>query len=184
MALDRPRARFRLFHALAPATLLIVGPLLWFEDGWGPTKRALTYTSRFPEMVAWLAEQHRERSGRREVLLVDRRDCDMWRYYAGVSPRLAPLRPALAGFDVRCVPNDKRLLKTTLRTLRSEDAPVWVLFNVRRVTKVAIEAAHREADVLAKGATAGHTAIGFVPRGGDAGARARQPPRPATRRTR
>lgn len=184
MAFDGPRVRFALFQALAPATLLVVAPLLWFEDGWGPTKRALTYTSRFPEMVVWLAEQHRERSGQREVLLVDRKDCDMWRYYAGVSPRLAPLRPALAGFDVRCVPNDKRLLKTTLKTLRSGESPVWVLFSVREGTKAVLEAAHGEADVLAKGATTGHTAIGFVPRGNDAGARALRPPAPTTRRPR
>ena len=162
MALERPRTRFRVFHALSPAALLVVIPLLWFEDGWGATKRGMTYTTRFPEVVVWLAKQRRERSGRPEVLLVDRRSCDMWRYYAGLNPELAPLRPALRGFEMRCVSNDRSLVRATKKTLRSEEPPVWALFNVRQVTKAAIEAAKQEATVSAQKSVTGHTAIAFV----------------------
>ena len=57
LSFDRDRRRVSRAWALVPALVLLVIPMLFFEDGWPRTKRGFTQTSAFPKAIVWLAKQ-------------------------------------------------------------------------------------------------------------------------------
>jgi hypothetical protein len=140
MALDWRTERFRVFSALFPATLLVIAPLLFLQEGWGPPKHGLAYNSRFSEAVVWLAKQAAARRVRDEPLLIDRRSCDSFRYYVYFNPRLAPFRRRLEkAFVVTCIDRDPQMPRVVAETLESDPPRFWVLFNLRQRTRQALD---------------------------------------------
>jgi hypothetical protein len=159
MAVDRPRRRWPAVTSLIPAAVVVVIPYLWFESGWGPTKRALTYPSEFPGTVVWLAEQRHKKP---ELLLVDRKSCDSWRYYVKYGAETSHLEPKLERlYRMKCIDDDSRLDDAVRDALKSDERPIWVLFNIRTKTKPVIRAARRRAEIIARTTSGRHTAMAF-----------------------
>ena len=170
MAFNRPPKRWRAVTSLIPAAVLILIPILWFEDGWGPTKRALTYTSRFPETLVWLAEQRHEKSGP-QLLLVERKSCDPWRYYSRYNAKTSHLGPKLERlYRMQCIDDDSRIDKAVALALKSDERPIWILFNIRTKTKPILKSLRLRAEIITKFRAYGHTAmaLGGPPKKGHA----------------
>lgn len=161
MAVDRPRKHWRAVTSLIPAAVLVVIPVLWFERGWGPTKRALTYESRFPETVVWLAKQHALGSVPQR-LLVDRKNCESWRYFVNYGSETSKYRSRLERlYRMECVDDDSHLDEVVAAALKTDERPIWVVFSIRAKTKPVIKAARRQAEILARTTAGRHTAIAF-----------------------
>jgi hypothetical protein len=127
-ALDGRALRTRSAWGLIPASLLVVIPLLFFEDRWPPTKRALTQTSKYPELLAWLARQAPKHPGpERQVVVLARSSCDAWRYYVEYHPIWRHLRPTMERhFETRCVRDHAALQDALKRALATSSRPVWL----------------------------------------------------------
>ncbi len=158
-ALDRSGKRWRALTSLIPAAVLVVIPFLWFEKGWGPSKRALTYTSQFPAVLEWLAQQRHDNA---ERLLVDRKSCDPFRYYSKYGSETKHLAPKLEKlYRMECIEDDSALDAVVEQALKSDERPLWILFNIRTKTKPVIKSMRRQAEIITRAAAARHTAIAF-----------------------
>jgi len=169
MSFDRPSLRWPAVRALIPASVLILIPIFWFENGWGPTKRALTYTSQFPEVVVWLSEQPYAKGRPPATLLIDRKSCDPWRYYVEFNPTTSRLRRKLErAYRARCIDSDGRLGDAVMSALDTEERPLWLLFNIRTRTKPVIASVKDRAEIVSRATRGRHTAIalGNAPRKG------------------
>jgi hypothetical protein len=77
-------------RALAPVFLLVLVPLALFERSWHEHKRAFTYDSTFPRALDWLAAKEPvSPTAPPELVLLDRRSCDPFRYYTKYNERVA-----------------------------------------------------------------------------------------------
>jgi hypothetical protein len=161
MAFDRPSQHWRAVTSLIPAAVMVVIPLVWFERGWGETKRALTYTSRFDQAVVWLAKQRHER-GDPQLLIADRKSCDPWRYYTKYNPETSHLGPKLERlYRMQCIEDDTLLADAVAKALGTDERPIWVLFNIRARTQPIIKSAKRQAVIIARTTAPRQTAIAF-----------------------
>jgi hypothetical protein len=128
MAFDEANPRRRPFGAIVPTTLLLVIPFFFFEDGWPPTKRALTRISEYPEVLEYLAERAPEPPAERQTLLLGRGNCDPWKYFLRYHPRTKPLRARLeAGFEVHCIETKEALMPTLNQLTTSPTRPTWLV---------------------------------------------------------
>jgi hypothetical protein len=132
MAFDGPTEQERRFEAIAPAAVLLVIPLLFFEDGWPPTKRALTMISEYPSVLAFLAERAPKPPAERQTLVLARRNCEQWRYFLRYHPKTRHLRARLeAGFEPHCVEPSEELVPALDRLTTSETRPTWLVSTLR-----------------------------------------------------
>jgi hypothetical protein len=132
MAFDEASPVRRPFGAIMPAAVLIVVPLLFFEDDWPPTKRALTFTSEFPAVVEYLAANAPEPPAPRQHLILGRGTCPPWKYYLKYYPKTRHLRARLdAGYDARCLSTKEELDLTLNRLTTSSTTPTWLVRGIK-----------------------------------------------------
>jgi len=90
MAFDFRAAEQSSWRALAPALLLVLLPLALFERSWHEHKRTFTYDSTFPRALEWLAaKEPASPAAPPELVVLDRRSCDPFRYYTQYNQRVA-----------------------------------------------------------------------------------------------
>jgi hypothetical protein len=132
MAFDETTPRRTPIGATVPATILIVVPLLFFENGLPPTKRALTFVSEFPTIVEYLAKYAPEPPGPRQHLILGRGTCFSWKYYLRYYPKTRHLRTKLeAGFDAQCLMTKEELDPTLDRLTTSSTTPTWLVRGIK-----------------------------------------------------
>jgi hypothetical protein len=89
-AFDARSAERSTWRALAPVLALVFLPLALFERSWHEHKRLFTYDSTFPRALDWLAAKEPVSPGAPpELLVLDRRSCDPFRYYTRYNQRVA-----------------------------------------------------------------------------------------------
>jgi hypothetical protein len=136
MALEESSTRRRPIEATVPASVLIVIPLLFFEDDWPPTKRALTFISEYPAVLEWLAERAPESPAGRQTLILGRGTCPPWKYFLKYHPKTRHLRPRLeGGFDVLCLKTKEELDPTLNRLTTSSSRPTWLVRGLKEPQK-------------------------------------------------
>ncbi|HTQ08242.1 MAG TPA: hypothetical protein VMI54_30520 [Polyangiaceae bacterium] len=128
----RPRANAT-WRELVPVSVLVVLPLVLFERSWHEHKRTFTYDSTFPQALAWLASKDPiSPAAPPELVVLDRRSCDPFRYYTRYSPRVS--RRVLAAiarkYVVKCSTDDKLLPRDLLA-----EGTVGRRFTVLHVTR-------------------------------------------------
>jgi hypothetical protein len=132
MALDQASPQRRPFATIVPGSLLIVIPFFFFEDGWPPTKRAMTRVSEFPAVLEWLAERAPAPPAERQTLLLARGNCDPWRFFSKYHPRTKSLRSRLeAAFEVQCIEGREALVPTLNRLTTSPTRPTWLVHGLK-----------------------------------------------------
>ena len=132
MAFDETIPRRAPIGATIPAAVLIVAPLLFFEDGLPPTKRAMTFVSEFPTIVEYLAKNAKEPPGPRQHLILGRGTCSSWKYYLRYYPRTRHLRAKLeAAFDAQCLMTKEELDPTLNRLTTSSTTPTWLVRGIK-----------------------------------------------------
>jgi len=86
MALDAPRARTSRWPALVPAFVLVVLPLVLFDRWWNQRKMSLGYDTDLPLVLEALTTREPPPAEGRVILLLSRRSCDTYEYYATTHP--------------------------------------------------------------------------------------------------
>lgn len=112
MALDARSNRASMWRAAAPALLLVFLPLAVFERRWHQHKQSGTYDSTFPKAIEWLAAAKPvSPSAPPEIVILDRRSCDPWRYYLTYHPKVARRNAAdiKRKYIVKCSVDDNNL---------------------------------------------------------------------------
>ena len=90
MAVDGRAGQHSVWRVLCPALLLVYVPLALFEQRWHAHKQTFTYDSTFPRVIDWLvAAKSLSPGGPPEIVILDRRSCDPWRYYTTYHPRVS-----------------------------------------------------------------------------------------------
>jgi hypothetical protein len=128
-ALDFEGSRKRPVAAVLPAALLLVIPLLFFEDRWPPIKRTLTRPSSFRQVLEWLAKRPPPASpANRQILLLGRGYCDPWKYYLKYHPETRYMRSRLEQtYDVRCLRKRDPVLEHLRAAVSSSTDTTWLL---------------------------------------------------------
>lgn len=117
--------------ALIPATLLVLLPFAVLDRSWNERKRALTYDTDMPLMIKALTEREPPRDGEdKAILILSRRTCDTYEYYATLNPGTRKYRKALRKtFDVRCTKSSEEL-ESALSELVPSEGHAWLLTDV------------------------------------------------------
>jgi hypothetical protein len=84
MAFDVPDAARRRWLAPIPTLIVVLAPLLVFEQVWHARKQAFTYDSRMPKLMERLVALRQPHG--RAPLILDRRSCPPWRFYSRFHP--------------------------------------------------------------------------------------------------
>jgi hypothetical protein len=109
---DVSPSRRSLLGEFAPVLVLVVLPLALFERSWHERKRVFTYDSTFPRALELLAAMPPAAAAAPpELVVLDRRSCDPWRYYTTYHPRVsARVSAAIAQkYVVKCAVKDTDL---------------------------------------------------------------------------
>jgi hypothetical protein len=116
------------FYSALPALIIIILPLFVFERVWHAKKMYLTYDSRFQEIVARLAYVRRLGDGEKEVLILDRRSCDPYRFYTEFHPSGRKVRPILEQrYIARCLTDEASVPATLLES--PKERPQWIVLH-------------------------------------------------------
>jgi hypothetical protein len=118
MALDGRSGRTSVWRALAPTLILVFLPLALFERRWHAHKQSGTYDSTFPRAINWLIDARPiSPSAPREIVILDRRSCDPWRYYTEYHPKMRQRAAAdiKRKYIVKCSANDDDLPRDLLQ---------------------------------------------------------------------
>jgi hypothetical protein len=132
--------------SLAPAAVLVIAPLLFFERDWHAHKRVFAYDGFFPDVVRDLAATVRaDPAEGSDTLLLSWRLCSQWEYYTGVHPKASRYRKALdSHFVTTCLP-DAELARQWHPALRAKGR-VWLVLD-EKVAPAFIDAASQRAEV-------------------------------------
>jgi hypothetical protein len=119
--------------ALVPTVVLVLAPLFLFEKTWHSRKRTFTHTSALPRVIKRLAQQPVPRSGRKELLLLDRRSCEPWDYYTLHHPVVGPkYREQIEqAFEIRCVRKEPDM-PDAIRAGTATHGRVWTVLHTPR----------------------------------------------------
>jgi hypothetical protein len=112
LALDARSNRESMWRAAVPALVLVFLPLAVFERRWHAHKQSGTYDSTFPKAIEWLAAAKPvSPSAPPEIVILDRRSCDPWRYYMTYNPKVARRNTAdiKRKYIVKCSTDDNNL---------------------------------------------------------------------------
>lgn len=112
MTFDARPAEDSTWRALAPVLVLVLLPLAFFERSWHEHKRTFTYDSTFPRALDWLAAKEPvSPTAPPEVVVLDRRSCDPFRYYTQYNERVARRVAGVIArkYVVKCSSADERL---------------------------------------------------------------------------
>ena len=129
--------------SLVPAAVLVVAPLLFFEQDWHARKRAFAYDGFFPDVVHDLAATIRADPARGlDTLLLSGRICPQWEYYTGIHPQAHRYRKALDSFFVTSCAKDPELARRWRMSLRTQPR-VWVVLDDKVAPAFLAEASQR-----------------------------------------
>ena len=135
MAFERSGAPRRSVFELVPASILVLIPLLVFEQGWGSTKRGLTYVSRFADVVEYFARRAPKRGKPKQIIILARGYCDPWRYYLEFHPEVSRFKKRIdRGYEARCIHDRTELGSALLAATTSPKVPTWLVRNEATVT--------------------------------------------------
>jgi 4-amino-4-deoxy-L-arabinose transferase-like glycosyltransferase len=112
MALDLPGATTRRWFAVVPGVVLVFVPLAVGDPYWNARKRFLAHDADFADVIKALAELERPpRHGKRTPLILGRRVCPMYDYYATVHPETSEKYAKLLErtFDMHCFKTNEAL---------------------------------------------------------------------------
>jgi hypothetical protein len=118
MAVDGRSGRASVWRALAPALLLVFLPLAVFERRWHKHKQSGTYDSTFPRAINLLIDARPiSPTAPPEIVILDRRSCDPWRYYTEYHPKMRQRAAAdiKRKYVVKCSTDDDELPQDLLR---------------------------------------------------------------------
>jgi hypothetical protein len=128
MAFERSGASRRPLFDLLPASILVLIPLLVLEQGWGPTKRGLTYVSRLADVVEFFASHAPKRGKPKQIILLGRGYCEPWRYYLELHPEVSRFKKKIErGYEARCIHEKAELGGALLAATTSSTVPTWVI---------------------------------------------------------
>jgi hypothetical protein len=133
MSFDAPLPRPSFARELTPVLLLVVLPLALFETSWHEHKRTFTYDSTFPRAIELLARtEPAEPAAAPELLVLDRRSCDPWRYYTTYHPRVSRRYAAAIAqkYVVKCAVKDTDLPRELLANTAAKRR--WTVLHVTR----------------------------------------------------
>ena len=134
LGFDAPLPRRSSWRELCPVAVLVVLPLVLFERSWHEHKRTFTYDSTFPRAIERLASAAPASPGSEpELVVLDRRSCDPWRYYTTYHPRVSRrVSAALARkYVVKCAAKDTDLPRELL-TGTAPGRRRWTVLHVTR----------------------------------------------------
>jgi hypothetical protein len=131
--------------SLVPASVLVVAPLLLFEQDWHARKRAFAYDGHFPDVLRDLQETIRsDPAGELDTLLLSWRICPQWEYYTEVHPKGPRYRRALESLFVTTCFQDPDLARQWRTELRAH-ARVWLVLDEKVAQAFIDDAATRAA---------------------------------------
>lgn len=113
--------------SIVPAVLLVISPLVLFEDDWHARKRVFAYDGYFPEVVRDLTREVRSEPGNgMETVLFGYGMCGQYDYYTLVHPRAARYRKSLDSLFVSSCTRGAEIERAAKRALQSQKR-VWVV---------------------------------------------------------
>jgi hypothetical protein len=118
MAVDGRSGRTSVWRAVCPALLLVFLPLAVFERRWHAHKQSGTYDSTFPRAIDFLINTRPlSPTAPPEIVILDRRSCDPWRYYTKYHPKVRQRAAAdiQRKYVVKCSLNDDDLPRDLLQ---------------------------------------------------------------------
>jgi hypothetical protein len=134
MAFDMPFSDRERWLAHVPTAILVILPIALLERTWHSRKRTFTHSSSFPSVLERLSRMPPpHRPERRELLLLDQRSCEPWRYYTQYHPTHGPKYAARleASYDVRCEKNDLTITDAIREGVASHRR-VWTVLHTPR----------------------------------------------------
>jgi len=131
MAVETPRAVSARWLALVPAVVLVVLPLVLFDRWWNARKRALAYDSEMPRVLEQLTTERPPLRGRVNLVL-SRRACEPYEYYATVHPATSRRynKELKRTYSVHCFPLQEKLAPGIV-ALTPEHDHAWLLTDMR-----------------------------------------------------
>jgi hypothetical protein len=127
MAFERKAPKPSLLE-LVPASILVLIPLLVLEQGWGPTKRGMTYTSRIADAVEFFAKRAPKRGKPKQIIILGRGYCEPWRYYLEFHPEVSRFKKRIErGYEARCIHQNFEIADALLAAAKSSTAPTWLV---------------------------------------------------------
>jgi len=166
VAVDGRAGQQSVWRALSPTLLLVLLPLALFERRWHAHKQTFTYDSTFPRVLDWLVDAKPiSPGGPREVVVLDRRSCDPWRYYTTYHPRVSKRVAAdlARKYVFKCSKDDAKLpqdlLADAILGRRS-----WVVLHVTRpFDSMMKRGKFGNLRVITRHDAGSHTIIGLTP---------------------
>jgi hypothetical protein len=175
LAFDTKRGLGSLALSLAPVGVLVILPLALFERSWHEHKRNFTYDSTFPRAIELLA-RNEPAAGEAlpELLVLDRRSCDPWRYYTTYHPRVSRRFAAAIAekYVVKCAAQDGDLPRELLAETASGRRRWTVLHVTRPFDKMMRSGRFGTLQVVTREDVGSHTVVALAAQSGRARAAA------------
>jgi hypothetical protein len=155
------------WRALAPVLVLVLLPLALFERSWHEHKRTFTYDSTFPRALDWLAAKQPMSATERELIVLDRRSCDPFRYYTTYQPTVSRRVSALIAqkYVVKCSSADANLPRDLLEG--SAVGRRWTVLHVTRPFDTMLRRGEfGSLRVVMRQDVGSHTVVALAPRPG------------------
>jgi 4-amino-4-deoxy-L-arabinose transferase-like glycosyltransferase len=112
MALDLPGAVSRRWFAIVPGAVLVLLPLVLFDRDWNARKRYLAHDTDFAKVIKALVElEGPPRHGKKTPLILGRRVCPLYDYYATLHPNTSEKYQKVLErtFDTHCFKTNEAL---------------------------------------------------------------------------
>jgi hypothetical protein len=170
MSFDLKATEGSAWRTLAPVGLLVLVPLALFERSWHEHKRVFTYDSTFPRAIERLANtEPASPAGAPELVVLDRRSCDPWRYYTTYHPHVSRRFSAdiARKYLVKCATNDADLPREL--AAGAEAGRRWTVLHVTRpFDKMMRSGRFGELRVVRREDVGSHTLVALAPTSGRA----------------
>jgi len=128
MAFDVPDSRRARWLAPLPTLIVVIAPLVAFEQVWHARKQAFTYDSRFSKLVERMVELRQSRD--KAPIILDRRSCAPWRFYTKFHPVTSAAfgEKLAASYDAHCLTDDSKIPEALLQYATPRQA-AWIVLH-------------------------------------------------------
>jgi hypothetical protein len=171
MSFEHEHEHGSLWRALAPVAVLVLLPLGLFERSFHEHKRTFTYDSTFPRAIERIARAEPAPGAKLpELVVLDRRSCDPWRYYTTYHPRTSRRVAAdiARKYVVKCAATDADLPKELLAGAGPTRRSWTVLHVTRPFDKMMRRGRFGNLRVVAREDMGSHTVVALLPLAGRA----------------